>query len=385
MHLRSYRYSEFSGEPQSWDVERFNLDAINLVVGQNASGKTRLLNTIGSVASFLSASAPMSWNSGLWEFTISDGVDTADIVLEVAQKKVVREKLTLNGEVKIHRHQDGKGKIWFEQIGQTLDFEMPDNLVAMVARRDSLQHPFLEALHNWANRVRHFHFSTDLGRGTIYLLTPPDEASSTDVDGDPRAVSDPNGAVEQYNTAYGKIGPDYDRAILDDLRAIGYDCDGIDAIPAEGFPYINGRLPVMLQVQERGLATPTRQLQMSTGMFRALAIIIHINYALMLELDGTILIDDIGEGLDYHRSKSLINRLIEKCAGTSVQLVMTSNDRFVMNEVDLKYWHVLHRTSQSIEVLDNNNSRQEFENFSYLGMSNFDFFSSKAFLGSSIH
>ena len=52
-----------------------------------------------------------------------------------------------------------------------------------------------------------------------------------------------------------------------------------------------------------------------------------------------------------------------------------------MNEVDLKYWHVVHRTGNKVEVLDYQNSKKRFDEFKFLGLSNFDFFSSKSYLG----
>lgn len=40
-------------------------------------------------------------------------------------------------------------------------------------------------------------------------------------------------------------------------------------------------------------------------MYRALAVIIHLNYLLLAKKTSCILIDDIGEGLDFERSTAL--------------------------------------------------------------------------------
>lgn len=385
MHVTRYHYAEFPEAPNSWVVRPFGLQCVNLLVGPNASGKTRILNTIAAVSKFLATAQPMTWKSGEWNFELSDGTTTVEITLEVAEGIVTKERFAVDDQEKLIRHADGSGLIWFEKAQQMIEFSVPVNTVAMVTRRDSLQHPFLELLFNWASRVRHFSFSTDLGRQTFFLVSPRPEASTGDTETGPDAVEDPSAVVEQYNKGYGQLGDDFDKAILADLARIGYECTSIHAVHAEDVPFIGGRLPVMLQVQESELQTPTKQFHMSTGMFRALAIIIHVNYAVMSNLDATILLDDIGEGLDFERSSNLINLLIEKCKDSSVQVVMTSNDRFVMNEVSLEYWHILHRRGHTIDILDRVNSKEQFENFKYLGMSNFDFFSSKAYLGSTFH
>jgi len=59
------------------------------------------------------------------------------------------------------------------------------------------------------------------------------------------------------------------------------------------------------------------------------------------------LIDDIGEGLDYERSKKLIDLIIQKAKKYAVQLIMTTNDRFVINKTPLEYWLVIKREKNS--------------------------------------
>ena len=65
------------------------------------------------------------------------------------------------------------------------------------------------------------------------------------------------------------------------------------------------------------------------GMFRALSIIVQVNYSVLADTPSCILIDDIGEGLDFERSCDLIDVLISKAKNSSVQLLMATNDRFV--------------------------------------------------------
>ncbi|HNM06846.1 MAG TPA: hypothetical protein PKK05_28270, partial [Leptospiraceae bacterium] len=94
---------------------------------------------------------------------------------------------------------------------------------------------------------------------------------------------------------------------------------------------------------------------------------------------STLLIDDIGEGLDYERSKNLIKKIEEICRDANFQVIMTSNDRYVMNAVDIKNWSIAVRGGQEIRFVNYQNSKGQFDDFTQLGLSNFDFFSGNFF------
>ena len=119
---------------------------------------------------------------------------------------------------------------------------------------------------------------------------------------------------------------------------------------------------------------------MSQGMFRAFSVIIQINYSLFTKQPSCILIDDIGEGLDFARSSALLNLIIEKVKGTATQLIMTTNDRFIMNSVPLEYWIILERRGGQTIHHNYRNSKEMFEDFELTGLSNFDLFSSNYYL-----
>ena len=119
---------------------------------------------------------------------------------------------------------------------------------------------------------------------------------------------------------------------------------------------------------------------MSQGMFRALSLLVQITYSQLLNKPVCILIDDIGEGLDYNRSTALVKLLIEKAQKTPVQLVMATNDRFVMNNVPLEYWSVMQRIGTVSKIHNYRNSPEIFKKFELTGLNNFDFFSSKYYL-----
>ena len=137
--------------------------------------------------------------------------------------------------------------------------------------------------------------------------------------------------------------------------------------------------PEGILVRESDLKGTTDQHDMSQGMFRALSLVIQLNYSLLASIPSCILVDDIGEGLDYERSSALIKLLVGKAKKSSVQLIMTTNDRFVMNNVPLEYWSVMQRFSNESKIYNHRNSEKQFKDFELTGLNNFDFFTSGSF------
>ena len=164
------------------------------------------------------------------------------------------------------------------------------------------------------------------------------------------------------------------------MRSISYFLEKIDALPLKNLPAsING---YGLNVKECDLDDTTDQREMSQGMFRAFSLLIQLNYSLLNKIPTCILIDDIGEGLDYDRSRKLIELVIQKISNSSIQVIMTTNDKFVMNAVPLEYWSVIKRVKNKSFFYNYKNSRESFDEFKYTGMSNFDFLTSEYYITS---
>ena len=54
----------------------------------------------------------------------------------------------------------------------------------------------------------------------------------------------------------------------------------------------------------------------------------------------------------------------------------SSNDSFLMDVVDLKYWNILHRNNNKVEVINKEQHPDMFDRFEMTGLNNFDLFSS---------
>ena len=54
MFLKSIEYAEYEGTPRVWKLEGCTFGNINLIVGKNATGKSRTLNIVNGLANLLS-------------------------------------------------------------------------------------------------------------------------------------------------------------------------------------------------------------------------------------------------------------------------------------------------------------------------------------------
>jgi len=375
MQLESVKYSELENTLQEWTLEGLHLGARNLIVGKNASGKTRVLNIIGSLASYLAGLRPLGF-SGDYDFTFDADGKTLKYEVKLEQQQVVKEKFSVDGCVMLDRGPNGEGVIRADDIqgGTDIRFQTPPHQLAAVARRDAIQHKFLEPLHAWASSLRIYYFGTYLGKDRLAIFLEG---------GAPWDERDPNNVVSLYRRAEEEFQEDFRRAIIADMHELEYDVEEVGIRPPTSLHFVGlpGPLGAVflpgpffgLFVKERDLNGITDQNSMSQGMFRALSILIQVNYSQMAKKATCILIDDIGEGLDFERSWRLIELLRHKAEDTSIQLVLSTNDRFVMNRVPLEEWSVLQRRSGHVQVRNYENSRDVFEEFKFTGLSNFSF------------
>jgi AAA15 family ATPase/GTPase len=385
MKLDIVKYIYNKGWADQWEIEEFKLNTINLIVGKNASGKTKIVRAIYRISQLLSESGTLKANyrKDEWHlyFDIDNAQEKTEYILKLEKGLVIEEKLVIGEKTLLERNQSGEGKIFAQELGQEMRFQTPLTELAVVKRRDSIQHPFLENIYQWSNSLRFYAFGTQLGKNTLIELPPTTELIKNKTN-----FKDYNQVVGIFVLGQKEFAQDFTQAIIKDMNKIGYNISDINLkIPS----FLNSdislsdnseNLPQFLYVKEDELFSVTEQSEMSQGMFRSLSLFIQINYCLMSSQPSCIVIDDIGEGLDYQRSSSIIQVLIEKAEKGLVQLIMTTNDEFIMNGVPLEYWSVIERKPGSVKLHNKFNDSEKIEEFKFIGLNNFDFFTSQFYL-----
>ena len=155
IRLESFHYSELLGQPLEWTLDGLCLGQLNLLVGKNATGKSRTLNVIGCLARVLS-NQQKELAAGNFDATFRVDGGTLRYILEVDGEKVLKEQVFVGDEAKAKLDRtESSLSIFMEKKGEFFDFEPAATEISAVARKDVRQHSFLLPLYDWAVAVRH--------------------------------------------------------------------------------------------------------------------------------------------------------------------------------------------------------------------------------------
>jgi len=380
MKLVALKLTYFKGEKNEWSLEgktnehsdnSLFLGAINLIVGKNASGKSRTVDAIRHLADLFSGDAKISslhrigLGTAEYQVKFEEESNIFEYFLNFKKGKIFQEILLVDEVEKLNRE---KGTLWYEEANNMLKFKTDDDILA-ISKRDQIQHPFFEKLYNWGNNLNHYRFGRQLGKNALLREIPNQENEEID-------LKDGDDVTNIFVKAKKEFPNSFVNTLLEDMKAISYHLQDIGIGLIKNFP-----IPAYgLNVKEKDLTDMTDQREMSQGMFRAFSLLIQLNYSLLSKIPSCILIDDIGEGLDYERSTNLIDLIIKKVKDSNVQVIMTTNDRFVMNNIPLEYWMVIQRLPHKALFYTYQNSKETFDDFKYTGLNNFDFLSSEFYI-----
>lgn len=338
-----------------WELSNLQLSNLNLIVAKNATGKSRTLLTLDLLIKMITQKKTLNWGSR-WSIDFINHQDQK-ITFEFATKYqdegiVTAEKISINGtQILFRRHQQGEVvlKNFVTQKNDTI--YPPKNKLTLHVNRDVRKYPYLEDISNWAENCYGFKFGN---------ISPYSKLNEQEYD----LLT----AVEDIPNLFKSLKKESILKIITDFNSLGYEVSDISSQDKVEYS--------ILYVKEKNISKALPHYKLSQGMFRTLAILVYVEYLISRKKPALIIIDDFCEGLDYDRARKLGSLIFSKCENTDIQLVATSNDSFLMDEVDIKYWNILRRNGKKITCLNLQNSQNLFRKFRLTGLSNFDLFSS---------
>ena len=349
MRLKSISYQD-----TNWELEGLDLGNVNLLVGKNATGKSRTLSTIDLLVKMITQKRDLNWGSK-WSIVFENDAQK-EIAYEFKtsslKQGVTSEKVKADGRLVLRRTTFDEAELISSITGAAEHIYPPFNKLVLHIRRDVREYPFLEEIAVWAENSYGFKFGNisplaQLNRQEYDLLT----------------------AVENIPMLLKVLRTESRQRIVEDFNGIGYQITDLSLRDrGDGLP--------LIFVKETSLAKALPHYKLSQGMFRSLALIIFLEYLTETQKPQTVIIDDLGEGLDYDKATSLGKFVFQKCTDARIQLIATSNDSFLMDVVDIENWNVLYRDGKTVRAINNQNHPELIERFHFTGLSNFDFFSS---------
>lgn len=356
MKLKTLSYSEHTNTDSEnpWKINGLSFtENFNLLVGKNATGKTRVISLTHNLAKILNLETPLL--NGHWNILFSDnGNESISYELEIANKKVVKEIISLGKKVVLHRNTGTK--IYSMTQKKDVSIDPPKDKLVMHIRRDEKEYPYFEKIISWAKQTRGYRFA-DTSPNAVEV--PDDITKLVGLNAVPSIVD--------------SIKPEILKMTIRDFNTIGFSIESVKADIDPGLP----PMYKVLFMKEKDITHPIKQRGISQGMFRALALLTIVNHFLDVGKDmPTFLVDDLGEGLDYERATKLTKLIHDKVQGKKVQFIATTNDSFLMNVVDISCWNILLRDAGNVSAYNYDNSKELFDEFKLTGLSNFDLLSS---------
>jgi predicted ATPase len=270
--------------------------------------------------------------------------------LDIIGNSVKSERITINNKIVLNRTTN-QTEIYSETAKKLIKINPPDDRLVLQVRRDKDEFPYLEDLINWAKQVHGFKFG-NITPHTLLIDKKADRLTS----------------VDEIPSLLEELNPkEYDE-IIKQFNSLGYDLEKIVVNKDE--------MGAKIAVYQKGMKLGIKQQELSQGMFRSLCLIIFMHYLLTKNNVSTIIVDDFCEGLDYNRAIKLGKLIVEKFANSNIQFIATTNDNFLMNVIDVKYWNILVREGSTVRSFNYQNSKDIFDDFKMSGLSNFYLFSS---------
>src|SRR4051794_18788030 len=96
VQLKTVEYAELLDKPNDWTLKGLSLGQVNLIVGKNASGKTRTMNVMANLARLFTPKANITRVHGRHDFVFDSNGQKLQYIVRIAEGKVVFEELLVN-------------------------------------------------------------------------------------------------------------------------------------------------------------------------------------------------------------------------------------------------------------------------------------------------
>lgn len=338
---------EFSHKAGDWEINNLVLGDLNLIVGENATGKSKTLSAISDLCDFILknnfsfANRNYKWSA---KFLTPEG-SILKYEIDIINKKVNKEILIIGKNILIER-EGNRAIVSSLASNSSIEISPPSQELVINIRRDIEEYPEFEYLINWSDLSKDYNFCSYSYLQNHTLFT---------------------GLFETLNE-------EQRLQVISICKKIGFDVMKIKPSKNNILPYFKH-----LELREQGVKKDIIFSALSQGMSRAISLIIFFEFQIesLSNRTPTLIIDDLGEGLDYQKAINLGKYVFERCKEANIQLIAATNDNFLMDVIDLDFWNILTRKGSKVSTINKTSHPKIFEDFMFTGLSNFDLLTSE--------
>jgi AAA15 family ATPase/GTPase len=345
MKILQYHYQDV--EKPGWQFDNVEFGKINLLVGNTASGKTRLLNTIFNLGRFV---ASKEFKHGSWGMAFEHAGKTYSWRLLTEKREGDNESgIIVEDYLWVHEGQSKVALIEREHdtfifLGNRLPKLSPDeNSISLLQEEEVIQ-PLHQAF-SQISRRRFFHDALAKISELQALPTSLLQSMEKKKDLDKLFHSGLNlNAIlfvlwEYFNDKY-KLLIDRYREVFPFVQ----EARVTDLSKLQPNIAVASRVPVFT-IKERGSDEWIPITDMSSGMQKVLLILADI---FILPNNSVYLIDEYENSLGMNAIDFFPEFILE--LEKNIQFFITSHHPYIINEIPIKDWYVFHRNGMRVSI-----------------------------------
>lgn len=361
MKILSYKFSDVV-EP-GWDFQEARFGKINLLVGQSATGKTRLLNTIFNLRK--AAVSEESIRSGHWEIEVEQDGKKYSWLYETGRDPsgnnfVKVEQITLSG---------AKGKRFIvKRKGNDFIFD-GKNIPKLHTKQTSIfllqEEKLIKPLFKgFSSIIRRRFFENEMNKQgeAENILSSDEEKFKKERNGFVKGIFLIEKPIAYRHYFLRKFSPKIQEKICSYFTTVFPFVKKIDLIDvrdvypqvkAKGLK-IKGFTPVFC-IREKNVARWISYIELSRGMQKVLLMLTDIA---TMPRGSIYLIDEYENSLGVNAIDFFPSFLEE--IEEDYQFIITSHHPYLINSVDPKNWHILYREGSIVKISSGEVNVQKF-------------------------
>lgn len=334
-------------EAPGWEFDPVVFKELNLLVGNTATGKTRMLNTIFSLGSFV---ASKQFKLGSWKLAFEHaGVEYGWTI--TTQPKALLDSEGVIEEERLIKYENGKEVTLIERSKNDFlfqDAQLPklalDETSISLLREEAAIRPIFEAF-SMIMRRRFFHDALT----KVSELQPVPSALIKELEKS-RKIEHVFKANMNLNATLFLLEryfhSEYRRIVDKYLEVFPFLKEAQIKELSDIHPDIATSTPIPLfSVRERNSANWIPVIELSSGMQKVLLILADLS---IFPDGGVYLIDEYENSLGQNAIEFLPSYLEE--FSREIQFFITSHHPFLINAIPTKNWYVFHREGMRVKI-----------------------------------